>query len=63
MEQGLHSLGKAEKIDDKLTNALIELQTLKDGLKSDKIMGSAIVFLKDKQPEAISFHNSLLAYL
>lgn len=26
-------------------------------------MGSAIVFLKDKQPEATAFHNSLLAYL
>jgi len=34
LEQGLHSLNKAEKVHDKLTNSLIELHALRDGLKS-----------------------------
>ena len=63
VEQGLHSLSKAEKIDEKVSVSIYELNALREGLKSDKLMGSAIMFLKDKQPEAFSTHTSLIGYL
>jgi hypothetical protein len=59
----LHCLKKAEKVNEKVTSSLNDLYALLEGLKTEKLMASLIVFLKDKQPEASALHNSLLSYL
>ena len=48
---------KAEKVNEKVTTCLADLYALLEGLKTDKLMGSLIVFLKDKHPETIGHHK------
>jgi hypothetical protein len=59
----MHCIKKADKVNEKVSTSLSELYSLLEGLKTEKLMGSLIVFLKDKQPEVSALHSSMLSYL
>ena len=61
-ELGVFSLAKTEKIEDELTQTASHLYDLYDSLKTDKFLGSIIVFLEDTQARAQTLHSKFAAF-
>lgn len=61
-ELGVFSLAKTEKMEDELSKTTSELYDLYDSLKTDKFLGSIIVFLEETQARAQTLHSKFASF-
>ncbi len=59
---GVFSLAKTEKIEDELSKTATELYDLYDSLKTEKFLGSIIVFLEETQARAQALHSKFATF-
>jgi hypothetical protein len=61
-EIGVFSLAKTEKMEDELSRTASELYDLYDSLKTEKFLGSIIVFLEETQNKAQTLHSKFSSF-
>lgn len=61
-ELGVFSLSKAEKMESELAKTATDLYDLYDSLKTDKFLGSIIVFLEEMQGRTQSLHSKFASF-
>jgi hypothetical protein len=61
-ELGVFSLSKTEKMESELTRTTAELYDLFDSFKTEKFLGSIIVFLEETQTRAQGIHSKFSTF-